>query len=150
MPTPFAFVQRENRTEGPHFLTAPDSQFQELLPLNVAWQESPEPIHQSPFFAHGRKIKPNARQRITSHLALGAFGNWENVTFHIGKLVAYYKVPTYAGAQLPDVIRANIQPANPTTYGSIYEIPSPLVSMAGPAYTSSGFAGSGNDGDPYS
>ena len=146
---PFAFVQRENRTRGPHFLTAPDSQFQELLPLNIGWQEAPDPIRSSDFFAEGHKVKPDARQRVTSHLALGAFANWEDVTFHIGKLIGYYKVPTYAGAQLPSVIRANIQPGQPTTFGSLYEVPSPLVSQAGPAYTASGFAGSGNDGYPY-
>lgn len=149
MKFPFASVERENRREGPSYLTVPDSQFQELLPEKIAWQEAPDPIRQSPFFAAGNKIKPNARQRIVSHLSIGSWQNWEDPAFHIGKLVGYYKVPTYAGGQLPSTIRANIQPANPTTYGSLYEVPSPVVPMAGPAYTSSGFMGSGIDGYPY-
>lgn len=147
---PFVYKEREeNRRQGPTLLTVPDNQFQELLPELVAPQEAPDPIRQSPFFAYGNKIKPNAHMRITSHLALDTWGKWQEVTFHIGKLVGYYKVPTYAGGQLPSVIRANIQPGNPTTYGSLYEVPSPVVSMAGPAYSSSGFEGAGIDGDPY-
>ncbi len=145
---PFVFVQRENRVEGPQFLTAPDNQFQELLPLNIGWQQAPDPIRASNFYAENNKIKANAHMRVTSHLGLGSWANWEDVTFHIGKLVGYLKVPTYAGAQLPSVIRANIQPGNPTTYGSLYEVPSPAVAAAGPAYTSTGFQGE-FDGYPY-
>lgn len=149
MKFPFVEIQRENRRKGPSYLTAPDSQFNELLLENIAWQEAPDPIRNSPFFANGNKIKPNAMMRIVSHLRLGSWANWEDSTFHIGKLVAYYKVPTYAGGQLPSVIRANIQPAVSTTYGSLYEVPSPIVPESGPAYTSAGFMGSGNDGYPY-
>lgn len=148
MKFPFVYETREeDRRQGPTTLTAPDSQFQELLPEKIGWQQAPDPIRQSPFFAHGQKIKPNAHQRITSHINL-QFGMWEDITFSVGKLIGYYKVPTYAGGQLPSVIRANIQPGQPTTYGSIYEVPSPVVSPAG-FYTAQGFQSVGIDGDPY-
>lgn len=148
MPIPFVFVQRENRPQGPQYITAPDNQFEALLPLSIGWQEAPDPIRQSPFFAENNKIKPDAHMRVTSHLGLGSWANWEDVTFHIGKLVGYLKTPTYAGAQLPSVYRANIQPGGSTTYGSLYEVPSPSVVAAGPAYTASGFQGE-FDGYPY-
>jgi hypothetical protein len=149
LPRAVAYQTREeNRVQGPSLRTAPDSQFQKLLPENIGWQEAPDPIRQSDFWADGNKIKPDARQRVTSHLSIDSFANWENSTFEIGKLIGYLRVPMHQGGQLPSVIRANIQEAQPITYGSLYEV-SPPPTQSGPAYTSTGFTVSGLDGYPY-
>jgi hypothetical protein len=148
------YQEREEHLEGPHRLTVPDSQFQELLPLenipstNLGNWEAPDPIRQGPFWAAGDKVKPNAHQRITSHLAIAYEECIDEQTFHIGKIIGYWHRPMHAGGQLPSVIRANIQEAVPTTYGSMYEV-SPLVTQPGPAFTSTGFEESNYDGYPY-
>jgi hypothetical protein len=121
-PITFVYTQRREPTEGPHFLTAPDSQFQALLPLSVPWQEAPDPIRQSNFYAEGNKIHPDAQMRITSHLAIAAKESVMQDRFQIGKLLGYIHRPMYAGGQAPSVVRANIQEAVPTTYGSQYEV----------------------------
>lgn len=141
-------IREENRTQGPSFKTAPDSQFQKLLPENICWHEAPDPIRESDFWNWGDKIKPDARQRITSHLALDAWQNWEDSRFQIGKLLGYLRVPMHAGGQLPSQIRANLQEAHPITYGSLYEV-SPIPVQSGPAFTPSGFEQGGVDGYPY-
>jgi hypothetical protein len=134
--------------DSPSFVTAPDSQFNVLLPENIAWQEAPDPIRESDFWDAGHKIKPDAHMWINSHVELGAWQNWEDDTFHIGKLIGYLKVAMHQGGQRPDVIRANIQEPQAITYGSMYEV-SPVVTTPGPAYSASGFDISGFDGYPY-
>ena len=138
--TPLTFVDTRTETHepyGPRRLTVPDSQFNRLLPENVAWQEAPDPLRQSDFWAHGNKIKPDAHMFIQSNLAIPYHESIDEQTFHIGKLIGYIHRPMHAGGQLPSNIRANIQEPSSTTYGSLYEVP--RVTSAGPAYTSSGF-----------
>lgn len=151
--TPLSYagvILRENQNlRGvPYFQTAPEGQFNELLPENVAFNGPPDPIRESEFWAAGEKIKPAAHQRITSHLGLGSWQNWEDGEFHIGKLLGYLKVAMHTGGQRPVDIRGNLQEAVPATFGSMYEV-SPLVTQPGPAYTSAGFDLSGQDGYPY-
>lgn len=121
-PATFVYTLRREPDEGPRFLTTPDSQFQALLPLSVPWQEAPDPVRSSDFYAEGNKIHPEAQMRITSHLAIGAKEAVMENSFRIGKLLGYIHRPMYAGAQAPSVVRANIQEAIPTTYGSQYEV----------------------------
>ena len=147
-PLSYSYFRPENRFEGPLRLTVPDSQFSAMLPLNIGWHEAPDPIRQSDFWASGNKIHPNAQMMISSQLAIPIKETIMEDTFHIGKLIGYFKKPMYAGGQAPSLIRANIQEARPTTYGSLYEV-SPLPTQAGPAYTSSGFEVYGISGDPY-
>jgi hypothetical protein len=138
--TPLTYAEVHTETHepyGPRRLTAPDSQFNELLPENISWQEAPDPIRQSDFWAAGNKIKPDAHMFIPSMLRIPVIESVMEDTFHVGKLIGYLKVPMHAGAQLPSDIRANIQEASSTSYGALYEIPG--VTHAGPAYTTSGF-----------
>jgi hypothetical protein len=150
-PVPPSFVEKIEENPGPAgptFLTAPDSQFNELLREPIGWQEAPDPIRQSDFWAAGSKIKPDARQRITSRLAIAYHETISNQTFTIGKLIGYLKVPTHVGGQTPSVIRANIQEARPVTYGSLYQV-MPQPTQSGPAFSSAGFDLTGSDGYPY-
>ena len=148
-PLTFAYqLRQENLLSKPHRLTAPDSDFQEILPLNINWQEAPDPIRQSDFWAAGNKIKPDAHMSITSDVWFG-FGNAPGEeTFHIGKLIGYFKTPMHQGGQKPSLIRANIQEPYQTTFGALYEV-SPQVQAAGPAFTASGFVANAMDGYPY-
>lgn len=149
-PLTYVYTQRREPTEGPHFLTAPDSQFQELLPLNIPWQEAPDPIRQSDFYADGNKIHPDAQMRITSHLAIMAKNAVMDDRFQIGKLLGYIHRPMYAGGQQPSVVRANIQEAIPTTYGSQYEVQG--VVPTGNVVLATGMSynpGPSTDGYPY-
>lgn len=121
-------VQREEFHEGPVFLTAPDGQFNEYLPLWIGWQESPDPIRASDFWAAGRKVNPQARMPISSQLAIGAKEAVMIDEMRIGKLHGRLAVQQYAGGQLPLVHRTNITEPQPITYGSQYTIsgtPSP-------------------------
>jgi hypothetical protein len=150
VPLTYVYTQRREPTEGPRFLTAPDSQFQELLPLNIPWQEAPDPIRSSDFYADGNKIHPDAQMRITSHLAIAAKEAVMQDRFQVGKLLGYIHRPMYAGGQAPSMVRANIQDAVPTTYGSQYEIQgvqpaSGVVLASGLSYAPS----SSYDGYPY-
>lgn len=149
--TPPTFVMTERREphEGPSFITAPDSQRNELYDLNIAWQEAPDPIRASPFYDHGNKVHPDAQMAIQSNLAIGYDESIDEQTFHIGKLLGYIHRPMYAGAQQPSVIRANIAEAFPTTYGSQYAVEG--VVPSGPVLAS-GFSylpESSQDGYPY-
>jgi hypothetical protein len=148
--TPLTFVHTssENRLEGPLRLTVPDSQFQALLPEDVARNDLPDVIRQSDFWADGDKVKPDAHMRITSHLSIPYQETIDNQTFEIGKLIGYLRVRMFQKGQHPSVIRANIQEPAATTYGSLYEV-SPTVPQPGPAYTPSGFQVAGVSGDPY-
>jgi hypothetical protein len=149
-PTSVIVERREPKGYGtPSFITAPDNQRQELFPLSIGWQEAPDPIRQSDFWAENGKIKPNAHMRIVSHLGVGSWGNWEHDRFEIGKLIGYFLRPMYAGKQQPSLIRANIREAVPTTYGALTEI-----RPAGPEvqYAATGFTlpiSESSDGYPY-
>jgi hypothetical protein len=147
-PTYVNTIEENPGPAGPTRLTVPDSQFNELLKEPIGWQMAPDPIRQSDFWAEGNKIKPDARMRIISKLAIAYQETIDEQTFHIGKLIGYLKVPTHVGGQLPSVIRANIQEAQPVTYGSLYAV-SPQPVQSGPAYTASGFDLTGIDGYPY-
>jgi hypothetical protein len=143
----YAFTQRREPHAGISFTSAPDSQFNELLPETIGWQEAPEPVRFSDFFAEGNKIKPNPSMRITSHLAIGTKESVMQDTFRIGKLQGYYYLPQYAGRQLPWGNRTNIQPPDPTTYGSLYEIQGTPQQAA--LVTANGFTDQSLDGYPY-
>lgn len=151
-PVPLTYVYTERREPhtGPSYITAPDSQFYEVLDLPVAWQEAPDPIRQSDFWADGNKVHPQAHMPIPSNLAIGAKEAVMEDTFHIGKLLGYIHRPMYAGEQQPSVIRANIQEAVPSTYGSQYEVQG--VQPAGQVTTATGLSEyplPSIDGDPY-
>ena len=154
VPLTYVHTERREPHEGPTFLTAPDGQYWDLLPLDVPWQEAPDPIRQSQFWDAGNKIHPQAQMPITSHLDIGVRESIMEDTFQIGKLLGYIYRPMYAGGQQPSVIRANIQEAVPSTYGSQYEVQG--IEPAGP-FTATGFAVSPNhitpqgsqDGYPY-
>jgi len=152
VPPGYAYVQRREPHAGISFKTAPDSQFQELLDRLGSWQEAPDPIRQSDFYAEGNKVHPWAQNRITSHLAIGAKEAVMQDEFQIGKLLGYYHPGSkqYAGEQLPSVIRTNITPAVSTTYGSQYVLEG--VVPNGPIQLATGmsyFPGSQQDGYPY-
>lgn len=135
---------------APSITGEPEDSFNRLLPENIGWHEAPDPIRQSPFWAEGMKIKPDAHMRITENTGLGWWQNWEDDTFHIGKLIGYLAVAMHQGGQRPSVIRANVQEATPITYGSLYQAaPSVPLQEPGPAYSASGFDLSGIDGYPY-
>lgn len=150
VPVTYVYTQRREPAEGPRFLTQPDSTYNDLLPLNIPWQEAPDPIRQSDFWADGNKIHPAAQMWITSHLAIAAKEAVMQDRFQIGKLLGYIHRPMYAGGQAPSVVRANIQEALPTTYGSQYEVQG--VAPAAGVVLASGLSfapESHRDGYPY-
>jgi hypothetical protein len=137
-PLTYVFTQRREPQEGPQFLTAPDSQYQALLPLDIAWQEAPDPIRQSDYYDYGNKIHPDAQMPITSHLAIASWLAVMQDQFQVGKLLGYWHRPMFAGGQLPSIPRTNIQEAMPTTYGAMYEV-QPTMQSPG-VITPTGFA----------
>jgi hypothetical protein len=146
-------VQRREPHAGISYTTAPDSQSQALYDLNIGWQEAPDPIRQSDFWAANDKIHPAAQQRITSTLSIGSIEAVMQDTFQVGKLLGYLRggYQQFAGAQLPLVVRSNIAEGTPTTYGSLYAVDG--VPSQGPVVLDSGMSYwpcSGMDGDPYS
>lgn len=153
VPPTYVYTQRREPHMGPSFLMAPDDNSQQMYDLGIAWQEAPDPIRQSDFFADGNKVHPDAQMRITSHLAIGSREAVAEDSFRIGKLLGYIHRPMYAGRQQPSVIRSNIAPAVPTTYGSEYIVQG--VQPAGGVETATGFAvsplgtSSSVDGYPY-
>jgi hypothetical protein len=153
IPPTFVYVQRREPTEGPAFTMAPWDQYSAFYDLNIPWQQAPDPIRQSDFWAANNKIHPAAQMMIDTHLAIGSREAVSEQTFRIGKLLGYLKRPMYAGMQQPSVIRANIQEAVPTTYGSMYEIQG--IQPAAAVVTAQGFSvpiqdtSSTIDGYPY-
>lgn len=145
-PPTYTYALRREPAEGPSFLTAPDSQYSAMQDLGIAWQEAPDPIRQSDFWADGQKIHPQAQMMVNSHLAIGYQESISEQTFRIGKLLGYFPRPMYAGQQKPSIPRSNIQEAQPTTYGSQYQIQEGMPS--GPVLASGMLIG-GNDGYPY-
>lgn len=145
VPFTYAYTPRRNDHEGISFET-PGSQFVGLLPENIGWQEAPDPIRQSDFWAAGNKIKADARMWIVSHLALGPKEAVMEDTFRVGKLKGYLKTPTFVGGQHTSAPRVNIIEAQPGTLGSMYE-----VLGGGPELptTAPGFSYGGQDGYPY-
>lgn len=148
VPPAFVWTNRREPHAGISFDAAPDSQFQKLLPLNISWQEAPDPIRQSDFWASGNKIKPDARMRIVSHLAIGSREAVMENAFRVGKLMGYLQTPTYVGGQQASTPRTNIVEAQQTTLGSLYET-MPVPGDQTPYYTSAGFDFSYIDGYPY-
>jgi len=149
-PPTFVYTQRREPHMGPSYLMAPWDNYETFYDLNVGWQEAPDPIRQSPFYAEGNKIHPWARMNIVSNIAIGSIEAVDDQTFHIGKLIGYLRTPTYQGKQLPSVIRANIEESLPSTYGSQYIVRG--VQPATGAVSATGFTeptSSSTDGYPY-
>lgn len=152
-PPLYVYTQRREPHMGPSYLMAPWDNYDEFYDLNIGWHEAPDPIRQSPFYAAGNKVNPNARQIIVSNIAIGDKESISEQTFRIGKLIGYIHRPMYAGMQQPSLIRANIQEAIPSTYGSQYEVRG--IQPAGGVVTATGFqvipqqTSSMDDGYPY-
>lgn len=148
-PPTFWYSEREeHHPQGyPRFNTEPEDSFNRLLPEPIGWQEAPDPIRQSDYWDWGEKIRPSAHMRITENTRLTE-GLWSDEHFHIGKLLGYLYSEMHQGGQKPVDIRGNLQPADPTTFGSLYEV-IPMVTTPGAAYTSAGFDFTGQDGYPY-
>jgi hypothetical protein len=151
-PPTFAYIQREERRSIPAFTAAPAAQYNVLLPELHSWQEAPDPIRQSDFWAAGNKIHAWAHMFIPSSLAIGVKESVMQDTFEIGKLLGYIHAgrQQYAGAQQPSILRTNIEPAIPATYGSQYEVrgmsvPGNIMLATGMSYQAEGYA----DGYPY-
>lgn len=149
VPPTYSYIEREEHHPGPtpSFTAAPASQWEKLLPNTQSWQEAPDPIRQSDFWAAGNKINAWARMWTPSHLAIGVKESVMQDTFEIGKLLGYIHAgrQQYAGAQLPSIVRTNIEPAIPATYGSQYEVRG--MSYPGSVQMATGM--SYNDGYPY-
>ena len=151
-PPLYVYTQRREPHMGPSYLAAPWDNYDRFYDLNIGWHEAPDPIRQSPFYSAGNKVHPTAQMPIVTNLSIG---DWESVseqTFRIGKLLGYIHRPMYAGMQQPSLIRANIQEAIPSTYGSQYEVRG--IQPAGGIITATGFAvpqetSSSTDGYPY-
>lgn len=150
VPPTYVYTQRREPHAGPSMLMAPWDNYEKMYDLNIPWQEAPDPIRQSDFWAAGHKIHPAAQMQIVTNLAIGSREAVMEDTFHIGKLLGYIHRPMYAGQQKPSVIRTNIQEAVPGTYGSMYEVQG--VMPSGPVVTATGFTlptSEHNDGYPY-
>lgn len=149
VPVTFTYIEREDHHPGstPSFTAAPASQYDKYLPNTQSWQESPDPIRQSDFWAAGNKVNPWARMLTPSHLAIGSKEAVMQDNFEVGKLLGYLHAgkTQYAGAQYPSIPRVNIEPAIPATYGSQYE----LRSMPYPGGIIMATGMSFDDGYPY-
>lgn len=151
VPPTFVYTQRREPNAGPTFTMAPDDSTGALFSeLRIAWQEAPDPIRQSDFYAEGNKIHPTAQMRVPSNVAIGSVEAVDEQTFRVGKLLGYMRRPMYAGLQQPSIPRANIQEGIPSTYGSQYTVRGTPSAAAGVA--ASGFItlpSESNDGYPY-
>lgn len=136
-PPTYVYTQRREPAAGPSFLMAPWDNYDVEYELKTGWQDAPDPIRQSDFYAAGNKIKPWAHMPIVTEVAFGSIEAVMENTFHVGKLLGYWHRPMYQGQQHPSVLRSNIQEALPTTYGSMYEV-SALHPLGGPV-TPTGF-----------
>ncbi len=129
---------------------APWDNYDVFYDLDIAWQDAPDPIRQSNFYAAGNKVHPNARMPIVTNLAIGSIEAVSEQTFRVGKLLGYWYRPMYAGKQQPSMIRSNIQEAQPTTYGSQFQVTD--TQGLGGAVSAGGFVlptSESNDGYPY-
>lgn len=155
IPPTYSYIQRREPHVGATFLAVPDDQyFHEFdnIPsvLGVsAYQEAPDPLRQSKFWADGKKVKPWAHHPFVSKLNIAYITAISDQTFRVGRLPVDRNVPMYQGTQLPSVQRYNIQEGQSATFGSQYEVsgvpapPSTLVLANGMSYTQS------LDGHPY-
>jgi hypothetical protein len=152
-PPLYVYTQRREPQASVSFLMAPDDSLGARYSEEViGWQNAPDPIRQSNFYAAGNKIHPGAQMRIPSNTAFGSIEAVDEQAFHIGKLIGYIHRPMYAGMQHPSVIRSNIQEALPSTYGSMYEVQG--LHPTGGVVTPTGFVvpqetSSNTDGYPY-
>lgn len=150
VPPTYVYTQRREPDAGPSFLMAPWDNYDALYDLNIGWQDAPDPIRQSNFYAEGNKIHPTAQMPIVTNIAIGDKESISEQTFRIGKLIGYMKRPMYAGAQQPSVIRANIQEGIPSTYGSQYAVRG--IHPASHGFSAPGFilpVTESHDGYPY-
>lgn len=148
VPPTFVYVQRREPHMGPSYLMAPEDNSQCYYDLNIGWHEAPDPVRQSDFWAANRKINPQARMNVTSHIAIGSIEAVDEQQFRVGKLLGYFYKPMYAGMQQPSVMRSNIREAVPRTYGSQFQAGVP--SQPAPSFTASGFdVQNSEDGYPY-
>jgi hypothetical protein len=149
-PPTYVYTQRREPHMGPSYLMAPWDNYDAFYDLNIGWHEAPDPIRQSDFYAEGNKIHPTAQMCIVTNLALGSIQAVDEPAFRIGKLLGYFYRPMFEGTQHPSVIRANIQEAIPSTYGSQYEVKG--IQPMGGIVTPTGFTvplSSERDGYPY-
>lgn len=150
VPPTYVYTQRREPDAGPSFLMAPWDNYDALYDLNIGWQDAPDPIRQSNFYAEGNKIHPTAQMRIPSNIAIGKVEAVDEQTFRVGKLLGYMRRPMYAGLQQPSIPRSNIQEGIPSTYGSQYTVRGTPSAAAGVA--ASGFItlpSESHDGYPY-
>jgi len=151
-PPTFAYVERREPHAGNSYTAAPDSQYWKRLTEVIGWQEAPDPIRQSDYWNWNNKIHPMAQMPITSHLAIGVKESVDQQEFQVGKLLGYIRPgrQQYAGAQLPSVLRVNIQPGVPASYGSRFTMRGVSESTDINVATGMGFNYEGyQDGYPY-
>jgi len=150
VPPTYVFTERKEgiASGNPTTIAAPWDNYDIFYDLNIGWQDAPDPIRASDFYAAGNKIHPEAQMQIVTNLALGSYSSNSSGEFQVGKLRGYFFRPMYAGSQQPSVPRSNIQEGIPTTYGSQFQVPA--QPMAG-SLSASGFAlpPESNDGHPY-
>lgn len=150
-PPLYVYTQRREPHMGPSYLMAPWDNYDVEYELRTGYQEAPDPIRQSEFYAAGNKVKPWAHMPIVTSIAWGSIEAVMQDRFQVGKLLGYVHRPMYAGRQHPSVVRSNIQEALPQTYGSMYSVPASQP-MGGPV-SATGFipdpTSSSVDGYPY-
>lgn len=110
--------QRQNRTLPPAYdYNAPQE-------LQTSYQDAPDPIRQSDFFANGNKIRPWAHVRVPSYLAISEIESVSDDEFLYGKISSFghHIVPQYHGGQNPIDFSPLIPEAEFTTYGAMNEL----------------------------
>lgn len=122
LPPSFAFVSKDEHEQRQNRTLPPAYDYNERQDLDIAYQDAPDPIKQSDFYANGNKIRATANVRVPAYLAIS---EWESIAdddfeFKTGKLAAVgHLVPQYAGEQLPIDVSPLIPEAEYTTYGNL-------------------------------
>jgi hypothetical protein len=120
----FAYTGRESHEQRLNRFVPPAYDYNAPQELPTSYQEAPDPLKQSDFYANGAKIRPWAHVRVPSYLAIAEIEAVSDDEFKSGKLSSEgsHYIPQHALTQLPIDITPLIPEADFTTFGATNEL----------------------------
>lgn len=120
----FAFTPKEEHEQRQNRTLPPAYDYNAPQELPTAYQDAPDPIKQSDFYANGDKIRPWAHVRVPAYLAIPEIEAVSDDEFKFGKISSFghHVVPQYHGEQNPIDFSPLIPEVEYSTYGSMNEL----------------------------
>lgn len=132
IPASFAYTKTEEQQQRQNLFMPPAFETNALEMLSTSYQDAPDPIRQSDFYAAGNKIRPWAHNRVANagYLAIAEIEGVADDEFKTGKLSSegYHVVPQYVLSQNPIDFLPLIPEGQYTTYGAQNELAPGMLS----------------------